>query len=329
MQRVTCLGVSFVWVLIVNLAVSAERIKLAVPSSVDGVEQTCYLNLPDRAENDTAPRPLMVLLHSWSGNVEQRNPEFEQAALRRGWFCLQPDFRGQNHRPEACGSPLAQQDVIDAVRWVVQRWSVDRRRIYVTGSSGGGHMTLMMAGRHPQVWAAASAWVPISNMSSWHARHAGDRYGQMMRQACGGAPGASAAVDAEYQQRSPLTHLARAGAVPLEIAAGVHDGHQGSVPVRHTLDAFNVLARVAKTPEITAAEIDQISQPHGRLEAPQPGDSVIDPSYARPIYLRRVAGLGRVTIFEGGHEGLGEAACSFLERFTRPTDAPLGEQATK
>ena len=135
-----------------------------------------------------------------------------------------------------------------------------------------------------------------------------------MRKVCGGAPGDSAAVDKQYRLRSPLTHLHRAAKVALDISAGVHDGHTGSVPVRHGLDAFNAIAKAAGEAPIPAAEIAQISRRNGRLERPMPSDRVVDPSFARKIHLRRHAGRARVTIFEGGHEGIETAAIAWLEK---------------
>ena len=146
-------------------------------------------------------------LHTWSGGLEQRLPKMEQEAERRGWIYLFPHFRGPNSTPEACGSEMAQQDILDARNWVLKRYPVDKRRIYLSGASGGGHMTMLMAGRHPQAWTAASAWVGISDLAAWHKRHAKGRYGQMVRQSCGGPPGASDEVDRQYKLRSPLTWL--------------------------------------------------------------------------------------------------------------------------
>lgn len=314
--------VIYLWLGIVAWSSAAvwglERSAISVPSTVDQTEQKCYLHLPSGYDPAGEPRPLLVSLHSWSGDVEQRNSPLEQLADRRGWLVLLPNFRGRNDIPEACGSPLAQQDVLDAVAWVSQRHRVDRRRIYLTGSSGGGHMTLQIVGNHPQVWAAASAWVGISDLAAWHTTHAGDRYGKNLRDSCGGAPGASTAVDEQYRLRSPLTHLAAAVSVPLDIAAGCHDGHRGSVPIRHSLDAFNVVARAQQATVVSEQEIAELSAPGGRLSRPQLGDYVIDPAYGRAIYLRRQAGACRVTIFEGGHEGLAAAAIDFLERHTKP-----------
>lgn len=302
-------------------AAAGQRTKVVITSSLDGAEQPCYVVLPgDRAP--ARPAPLLVSLHSWSADLEQRKPLLEEMAAARGWVCIYPNFRGPNDDPLACGSPAAQQDILDAVAWAKKNYQIDARRVYLTGVSGGGHMTMLMAGCHPEVWTAASAWVGISDLASWHARHAKDRYGQMMRNVCGGAPGDSQAVDEQYRLRSPLTHLHRAAKVALDISAGVHDGHTGSVPVRHSLDAFNAIAKAAGGNQITADEIAQISRPDGRLDKPTPGDQVVDPSFNRRIYLRRHAGRARVTIFEGGHEGIEAAAVAWLEKHMGEEDGP-------
>jgi poly(3-hydroxybutyrate) depolymerase len=247
-------------------------------------------------------------------------PLLEKMAEERGWIYLFPHFRGANRHPDACGSEKAQQDILDAVDWANERYPVDTRRIYLTGASGGGHMTMLMAGRHPNVWAAASAWVGISDLAAWHGRHAGDGYGRMLRASCGGAPGDSPEVDEQYRQRSPLTHIHRAAGLPLDIAAGVHDGHSGSVPVRHSLDAFNAIAKAVGAEPVTEGEIQQLSRPNGRLDRPRPSDQVTDPSLGRKIYLRRTAGKSRVTIFEGGHERVVPAAVAWLERHAKQAE---------
>ena len=40
-------------------------------------------------------------------------------------------------------------------------------------------MTMLMAARYPERWKAASAWVGISDLISWHGRHRGSKYGNM------------------------------------------------------------------------------------------------------------------------------------------------------
>jgi hypothetical protein len=297
---------------------AGERIKVHIVSSVDQTQQPCYVIVPTRLEQDGEPIPLLVSLHSWSGDVEQRKKTLESLADQRGWIYLFPHFRGPNNHPDACGSLKAQQDILDAVAWARRTYSIDARRIYLHGASGGGHMTMLMAGRHPDVWAAASAWVGISDLAAWHRKHTRGRYGLMLRQCCGGAPGDSEEVDHQYRERSPVTHLHRAKNVPLDIAAGIHDGHTGSVPIRHSLDAFNSIAKAVGTALVSEDEMLQLGRPDGRLQDPRPSDQVRDASFGRAIYLRRTAGRARVTIFEGGHECIPTAAVAWLAAHAKP-----------
>ncbi len=298
----------------------AQRARISFQSTADGSRQPAWLTLPD--DHGGERRPLLVLLHTWSGDLNQRHPELERAALDNRWMVLQPDFRGRNDHPEACGSDLAVQDIVDVVAWVRERHPVDERRVYLAGWSGGGHMALLMAGRHPQLWAAVSAWVPITDLARWHERHAAGKYGAMMRASCGGAPGASDTVDAEYRKRSPLTWLHQAKDVPLDIAAGIHDGHTGSVPVDHALQAFNLVAEARGDRPVSERDMAALARPDGRLQRITTTDREVDPSLGREIHLRRYTGPSRVTIFEGGHEGIATAAVSFLKEHARPAPRP-------
>jgi poly(3-hydroxybutyrate) depolymerase len=320
-----CLSVALALVVLAAGAASvgadeSQRRQITFVSSADGTQQPAWLILPEPFDAAGPPVPLLVALHSWSGGMEQRHKGLEKAAQQRGWIYLFPHFRGVNNRPEACGSLLAQQDILDAVAWTRRHYPVDARRIYLTGSSGGGHMAMLMAGRHPQLWAGVSAWVGISDLAAWHAMHAETRYGAMLRACCGGAPGDSPEVDEQYRARSPNTWIAGAVDVPLDLAAGIHDGHTGSVPIHHTLDAFNLVARAQGLPEVSPEEIEQLSRPDGRLKEPLPSDLQPDEDYSRAIHLRRTAGKARVTIFEGGHERLDDAAIAWLSRQAKPVD---------
>jgi hypothetical protein len=83
---------------------AARREKIHVSSSIDGTEQPCYLMLPEGFRPEGPPLPLLVSLHTWSGDVGQRDQKMEEEALGRGWIYLWPHFRGPNQTPEACGS---------------------------------------------------------------------------------------------------------------------------------------------------------------------------------------------------------------------------------
>lgn len=293
---------------------------IQVKSSLDQSLQPSLLWAPAAAK--TTPTPLFVFLHSWSGNYKQNNAKWLKEAEQRGWIYLHPDFRGVNQQPEACGSQLARQDILDAIDYVIQHYNVDQSRIYLAGSSGGGHMTMLMAGHHPDRFSAASAWVGISDLAEWYRFHLKDgvpqNYARMILKSLTDKPGSSEAIDVQYRDRSPLYWIGNATELPLDLNAGVTDGKTGSVPFAHTINAFNVLAKKNQTTPVSEAEIEQLWE-LGTLKNPQPTDQVTDETYGRDIHLRRKSGNARVTIFQGGHEGLPEPACEWLSKQSRDT----------
>jgi predicted peptidase len=183
------------------------------------------------------------------------------------------------------------------------------------GMSGGGYMTLLMAGRHPELWAAASAWVGINDVGLWYADHGNDTYGAMMRRCFGGAPGSSDSVTAEYRARSPITWLPHATALPVDIAAGRDDPE---VPMSHSVQAFNGLARAIGSEPVNPDELAELTRPQGMLSRPTVADTAADPVWARRLWLRRLAGPSRLTIFDGVHEWLPGAVLDWLDRHTKP-----------
>lgn len=306
----------------------AAALKLAVdiPSSKDGSPQKAIYWRPESAAHDVqGPSvPLLVFLHSWSGGFEQGPPWIDQAK-KMGWVLVAPDFRGPNSRPEACASDLASQDILDAVAYARRDARIDASRIYLVGGSGGGHMSLVMAARAPDLWAGVSAWVPISDLVAWHAESSArkNNYAKMLEKSCGGPPGP--ATEAEYRHRSPLFHLAAAKGVPLDINTGIHDGHTGSVPVSHSLRAFNVLA--APDRQVAATDIDFMVREQ-QIPAALAGEKQDDPERQKTVLFRRASGNARVTVFEGGHDSESSAAVLWLarQRKGQPADFRLGQK---
>jgi poly(3-hydroxybutyrate) depolymerase len=291
------------------------RHKITFKSSYDSTSQTAYIIVPQSAKRSSAAFPVVVALHTWSANVEQRDMygELERQAQKRGWLYLFPDFRGANNHPLACGSNAACRDVIDALEWTVAHFAVDSNRVYLAGMSGGGYMAMLLAARYPRQWTAVSAWVGISDLTSWYAMHAHRQYGDDMRRCFGGAPESGPDIRAKYESRSPLASLAIARNVPFDFAAGRDDGHGNNpVPIRQTLAAFNAIARAQGADTVSDQETAQLSTYGGRLSAPHSDDTAQDPVFARRIFLRRFAGNTRVTIFNGGHEWIPAAAAEWL-----------------
>lgn len=294
----------------------------AVEGWPDKVSEIEYLS---RADNSMQPalfydpggeakKPLLVALHSWSGNFKQANGPFGQWCIDHGWVMIHPNFRGINDHPQACGSELVVQDILSAVEHCRTKCRIDDRRIYLIGSSGGGYASLLMAGRAPELWAGVSAWCPIYDLAIWHGdtKKRNLRYDEMLEQVCGGAPGASPAVDEQYRVRSASNWLKQAkGKVRLSINTGITDGHNGSVPVGHTLRAFNAVAQPGDA--ISEANIEMMEREPKMPVALQ--QSIEDPSFGekRPLF-RRESETAQVTIFQGGHEIVYPAGLSWLEK---------------
>jgi pimeloyl-ACP methyl ester carboxylesterase len=260
------------------------------------------------------PMPLLVALHTWSGNYKQKmSIPYAEWCIENGWVFIHPHFRGPNWTKEATGSQLVVGDIVSAVDHARKKANVDPARIYLVGGSGGGHASLLMAGRAPQIWAGVSAWVPITDLRAWYfeCRQAGRRYAGHMVKSCGGVPDENAEVDRQYKIRSPITYLRNAVGVPLDINAGIKDGHTGSVPISHSLKAFNLVA--AAEDRISEADIEYFTKQ--AQVPPHLKEQLTDEAYGMKAPLfRRSSGNARVTIFDGGHDIIYEAALSWLSR---------------
>lgn len=221
-----------------------------VKSSADGHLQPLLVGIPERL--DKAATPLLVGIHTWSADYRQMVQHFAPLCAHHGWLMVLPHFRGPNldSSPcctEAAGSLLAQQDVLDAVRYMQGSYKIDNSRLYMIGGSGGGHMSLMMAGKHPDLWAGVSAWCPVTDLREWYEQ--GNAYAQHVAACCGGAPGTSAEVDFEYLRRSPRTFLTNAANTNLQIAHGDKDP---TIDVSQTWRTYQVLRPIRHRAEFTS-----------------------------------------------------------------------------
>jgi len=281
------------------------------PAGVDDSLQPMLI----RVAKSKAKRPLLVGLHTWSGNYAQGGGEtvYARWCIQHDWYFIHPDFRGPNWTPDACGSEKVVRDIVDAVNFMKKHYAVDPDRIYLVGVSGGGCCALLMAGRAPEIWAGVSAWAPISDLQAWwkQKRFGNDSmYADHIEKAVGGRPDQAREAAEECARRSALTYLNRASAVNLDINAGIFDGHNGgSVPFTHSLYAYNrVVPEEDRLPEsFIETFYRKQSLPETVAEA-QP-----DPLYgSKKVIYRKVSGNTRVSIFQGGHEIVHRAALNWL-----------------
>ncbi len=200
----------------------SDIVELSIPSSLDGSHEKVLFRFP-RTNKQV---PLVVGLHTWShdrfNQVEQMLPYCRE----RDWAILLPEFRGPNlssnpRARQACASRYARQDILDALERVIADYSIDSERVFLLGGSGGGHMALMMAAHAAHLWKGVSAWVPITDLASWHGEN--PEYAPHVAACCGGSPGSNPEVDLEYRDRSPLRFVKELASVNLSLHHGRFD----------------------------------------------------------------------------------------------------------
>jgi len=198
-------------------------------SSLDGGREPYLLWLPSGA-----PKALVVGLHTWSADRFNQTSAMLPFCRARTWALLLPEFRGPNltsnpRARDAGGSALARRDIVDATRQVLSAHFPEQTPVFLLGGSGGGHMSLLVAGREEFQWSAISSWCPITDLAAWHREN--PNYAPHIAAVCGGVPGVSVEVDAEYRERSPLHYAAGLAGCRLLLAHGRQDQ---SVPYTHS-----------------------------------------------------------------------------------------------
>lgn len=277
---------------------------IRISSTSDGADQPA-LWLPPDGEGD---RPLVVILHSWSaGYLQHAGIPYAMWARENGWAVIAPHFRGVNDDPEAVGSDVAVQDVVDAIDYATAQEGVSPDRVYAVGYSGGGMMALLLAGRHPSEVTAVAAWGPPYDLLQFYDRSlvTGRHYAADIRAACGGDPTDGGDAERECIERSPMAHLdsAREQSVPVFLAQGISDT---LVLPTQSARAFNQLAN--EVDRFSEAELDDIAP--GSLPDDLWGSITTETFFGEgdpdPVFARR-SGSVRLVYFDSGHDMAYEA----------------------
>lgn len=274
-----------------------EDIRLT--ASADGAEQPAFWLAP-QGEGD---RPLLVILHSWSSDyLQHAGIPYAMWAQENGWAAIAPQFRGINDDPDAIGSELAVQDVVDAIDYATSQDGVDADRVYAVGYSGGGMMSLLLAGRHPDKVTAVAAWGPPYDLIAFYRQSVGNgrHYAGEIRAGCGGDPSDEDPAQEECLRRSPMTYLdgAREAEVPILIGQGIHDPllspSQGA-------RAFNQLA--VPDERLSDEEVEAIGQ--GGIPEDLAGPIDIETYFGEgdpaPVFARH-SGAALLVFFDKDHD---------------------------
>jgi pimeloyl-ACP methyl ester carboxylesterase len=190
----------------------------------DGLSRRAYVVLPRwYGPHAHPPLPLIISPHgrgvpaidnvrNW-GNL----PYYDNLAV------VNPEGQGRKLTLYSWGDPGEIEDLArmpELVERALPWLRVDRRAVFVFGSSMGGQETLLLAAEHPEVLAGAAAFDAPTNMAARYFAFSSLRFGlhlqTLARLEFGGTP---AQVPHAYAIRSPMDwarQLARSG-VPLQI----------------------------------------------------------------------------------------------------------------
>jgi len=195
-------------------------------TSRDGLPLHGYLTCPPGIDRRELPLVLNVHGGPWHRDVWGYDPEAQWLA-NRGYACLQVNFRGStgygkdflNAGDREWGGKM-HDDLVDAVRWAIDRGVADPTRIAIYGGSYGGYAALVGATFTPDLFRCAVSIVGPSNLITfiqsippyWSS------YLSMLHRRVGHPE-----FEAEFlTARSPLTYVDRIR-IPLLIAQGAND----------------------------------------------------------------------------------------------------------
>ena len=288
-------------------------VEVEIPSSADTTMQKAFLY----ASKSATPKPLIVSLHTWSGNYTQKDPLCKEI-IARDWNYIHPNFRGANKKREATGSKLVLADIQDAISYALSNTNTDPSDVHIIGVSGGGFATLAAYMNIKYPVKSFSAWAPISDLDAWYWESVG-RQQKYAKDIINSVSDNGTYNQQEALLRSPLKQTlpqALRKNAKLFIYEGIHDGYTGSVPITHAINMYN---RVVGELKYGTSDMNSILQQAGSdNDLVSEGEIInlvtkrINPNasarlFDRDIHTYRNYKNIELTIFEGGHEQIDQA----------------------
>ncbi len=233
----------------------------------DGLTLHAYLTLPPGVEARGLPVVLNVHGGPWARDTWGYDPEAQWLA-NRGYGCLQVNYRGstgygKNHINAAdreWGGRM-QDDLTDAVTWLVARGTADPARVAIYGGSYGGYAVLSGLTKTPELFACGVDIVGPSSLITW--MNTIPPYWKPFAAILRRRVGDPVTDEAFLQERSPLFHVDRIK-VPLLIAQGRNDPR---VKREESLQIRDALQQAGKRVEFVefADEGHGFARPENRL----------------------------------------------------------------
>jgi dipeptidyl aminopeptidase/acylaminoacyl peptidase len=245
----------------------------------DGMAVTGVLTYPPDYKAG-ARLPLVVYIHG--GPVAASLQGFStgpQIFAAHGWLVFEPNYRGSDDAGDAFQTAIIHdasagpgRDIMAGLAALEARGLVDKTRIAVSGWSYGGLMTSWLIGNYPDVWRAAVAGAPVTDLVDQYTLSDNNVQRAV---AYGPSPFVGAEAMKAYAAQSPITYAWRVKA-PTLIMSDVGDW-------RVTTTQAYKLYHALKDNHVRVTFIAY----------PVPGHSPADPLRARDVYRRWTAWLAK------------------------------------
>ena len=276
-----------------------------IQSSVDASLQPAYF----LTSKPGTSKPLIVSLHTWSGDYSQNDPLAEMAR-KEGWNYIHPDFRGPNWTIDAFLSKKVLADIDDAIEYAKDNGYVDTKNIFVVGVSGGGYAVLGSYLKTSHQVRAFLSWAPISDLSAWfhQSKNRNVKYAQDILKFT--SDGITLDQN-KASERSPMSwEMPEQSKGRLEIYAGINDGYTGSVPISHSILFYNRIVEHYGYADSKVGQEDIIKLLTRGVERNGTPSRIGD----REVVYRRDTKHVSLIIFDGTHEMLTEYCFERMKR---------------
>jgi len=222
-RRRRCVGVAltFLFLLLAAVAVPfAGELEFTYTNSFDGTEQKAVAYIPDMLKTAES-RPLLVVAHYMGGDrFTARKSGYYAECDARGWLCVCPELHGKRTPGQTSLASLeAQHDVVDAIDYMKENYTVDTSRIYIVGRSMGGMLSQVMAAKYPDLFACAVSGQGISDLPLWYRTTIPRLLDSTVRE-CGEL---NDATRFDYERRSSVSFAPNLRYVPLLLWHGTND----------------------------------------------------------------------------------------------------------
>ncbi len=209
----------------------------------DGLPLHGYATFPPGVERRGLPAVLMVHGGPWARDMWGYDPQAQWLA-NRGYVCVQVNFRGStgfgkgflNAGDKQWGAAM-QDDLTDAVSYVVSQGWVDGARVGIYGGSYGGYAALAGAAFTPDVYRCAVDMVGPSNLLTLLASV--PEYWKPMLAHMYRRVGHPETEKDMLWERSPLSRV-EAIRIPVLVAQGANDPRVKQAEAEQIVDALRV-----------------------------------------------------------------------------------------